>query len=150
MNLYPQKKTHSKGCRNGKVCYFPHFLFSTCSVFPHSPTRIEESLPTDITWTWWELGKPQEGQRHLESPGRRLTSHSVSQEKRLVPMKAEAEWRRPAETHGRGEFTPDQPNRLVTRCLCSKFSTHCQNETVQAYLILAERGFSHIIYENPF
>lgn len=81
MNLWLQKKNFSKGCRNGKVCYFVPFLFSSYSASPHPPILIEdESLPTDmLTYLpWQELRNQQEGNKSIWKSQVDLPSNHIS------------------------------------------------------------------------
>lgn len=81
INLQLQKKIFSKGCRNGKVCYFLPLLFSCYSAFPHPPTLAEEEpLPNDVlaSLPWQELRNQQEGNKDIWESQVGLSSNHIS------------------------------------------------------------------------
>lgn len=61
MNLWPQKKIHSKGYRNGKVCYFLSSLFFdySASPCPHTHRRVPK----------WHAGLPASNEHLTSSRG---------------------------------------------------------------------------------
>lgn len=59
MNLWPQKKIHSKGYRNGKVCYFLSSLFSDHSASPHPHAQKSPQVTCRLTYLWGALIKQQ-------------------------------------------------------------------------------------------
>lgn len=72
-NVWPQKKIFNKGYRNGKVCYFLLFLFSSYSLTSLTHPPLLKKRPFLLT-CWLtspakSLGITRKGQRHQEVTG---------------------------------------------------------------------------------
>lgn len=127
MNLWPQKKIHSKGYRNGKVCYFLSSLFSdhSASPRPHTHRRVPK----------WHAGLPTSEEHLLSSRGEQR--HLGCTETHLQTLKLEHPEEGNPQRHS-GKGTSWLPSMAFTCFREKKKNSH-------NYVIINEKIFLHYL-----
>lgn len=128
MNLWPQKKIHSKGYRNGKVCNFLSSLFSDHSASPH-PHKHRRVLK-------WHAGFPTSEEHLLSSRGEQR--HLGCTETHLQTLKLEHPEGNPQRHSGKG--TSWLPSMAFT-CFREKKKPH-----IIMWLLM--KKYFYIIYKK--